>query len=156
MVIIQALTSAIFGEGITRIVKKLNEVKPKDVQIVQVKQDPDGFSFTELEKVKTTSKTWNNKDNANLIFENSLEKESIVKEISLTPDTNFKTKGKVIVTVDDATIFRSKTFDAFEDVVDITIKVNKTIQKDSKVKIFIVNSDDVTEVGLTASVRFGE
>lgn len=123
---------------------------------VIVKQDPNTFSSSELEKAKTTSKIFGNlKTNPQLTFENILEKESVVKEITIIPDSIFKTKGKLIITIDDSVVFKSKSFDAFEDILSDTIPINKTISQDSKVKIFMISSDG-SEVGLTAQVTFGE
>ncbi len=155
MVVIQALTSAIFGLGIDKIVNKINEIKPKEIQIVNVKQSPNSYSITELDKVTTTNKKWTTKDNPNLEFENPLQKESVVKEISIIPDTNFKIKGKIRITIDDVDVFTSKSFTAFENVIDDTVKINKTINQDSKVKIFLISSDG-TQVGVTIQVTFGE
>ena len=136
------------------ITSKLDEVKPKDVQVVEVRQNPDTFSYSELDKATTTNTKWTVKDKPILEFENKLFKSSIVKSVSLRPDTVFKTKGKMIVTVDDSEIFVSKGFDAFEDVIDLVIPVNKTIDQDSKIKIFMISSD-ASAVGMTALVSFG-
>ena len=145
----------IFSRFSDNIIEKLDEIKPKDVQIVQVRQDPDSFSNSELDKVTTTNQKWTNKDNALLIFENPLEKETIVREISLSPDTPFKTKGKLMITIDDVDVFKSKSFTSFEDVIDLVIVIRKTILQDSKVKFFMISSDG-TAVGMTALVSFGE
>ncbi len=156
MVLIQALTSAIFGEGINRLIKKLDEIKPKDIQIVNVKNNPDEFSRTILDDGTTTNKKWGDlKSNPDLEFENPLEKETIVSEIDIVPDTAFKTKGKCIITVDDIPVFQSKNFSSFTLINENVIKVNKTIQKDSNVKVFMISSDG-SAVGLTVQVRFGE
>jgi len=155
MVITQAIASAIMSLFTNKILDKLDEVKPKDIQIVNVKQDPDSYSISEVAKVKTANQKWTSKDNPILTFENSLEKESIIKEISIIPDNLFKTKGKLIITVDDVPVFRSRTFDSFEDVQQSVIKINKTILQNSKVKIFMISSDGA-EIGLTAQVTFGE
>ncbi|MCJ8305659.1 MAG: hypothetical protein HRU07_01255 [Nitrosopumilus sp.] len=150
-----AVLSTFLNELVRRFSKKLDEVKPKDRQIVIVKQDPNSFFKSELVKVKTDKKKWTTKDKPILQFENILEKESIVKEISIIPDKNFKTKGKLLITVDDSEIFQSKTFDAFEDVAELVIPINKTIQQNSKIRLFMISKDDA-EIGLTAFVTFGE
>jgi len=155
VIITQAILSAIFGMFSDRIIKKLDEVKPKEVQIVQIKQSPDEYSLTELDKVKTTSQKWTNKDNPLMSFENPLKEETIVKEISLMPDVLFKTKGKLLITIDDVDVFRSKSFDAFENIQDTVVSIHKTITQDSKVKFFMISSDG-SEVGMTAQVTFGE
>jgi len=155
MVITQAIASAIMSLFTNKILDKLDEVKPKDIQIVNVKQDPDSYSISEVAKVKTANQKWTSKDKPLLTFENSLEKESTVKEISIIPDNLFKTKGKLIITVDDVPVFRTRTFDSFEDVQQSVIRINKTILQNSKVKIFMISSDGA-EIGLTAQVTFGE
>lgn len=136
------------------ITTKLDEVKPKDVQVVEVRQNPDTFSYSELDKATTTNQKWTTKDFPIIKFENKLFKASIVKSVSLRPDTAFKTKGKMIVTIDDSEIFVSRGFDAFSDVIDITIPANKTIEQDSLIKIFMISSDGAP-VGMTVLVLFG-
>lgn len=150
------ITEAILSTVLGKFGDKLTDaLKPKDVQAVKIKQDPDSFSSTEIEKAKTIEQKWTNKDNPILKFENVLEKDSIVKQVSLIPDTAFKTKGKIRITIDDVDVFKSRTFDSFEDVVDTVVPINKTISQDSKVKIFMISSDG-TAVGITAQVTFGE
>ena len=136
------------------IASKLDEIKPKDVQIVEVRQNPDSFSYSELDKQTTTNQKWSTKDFPIIKFENRLFASSIVKSISLRPDTLFKTKGKIIVTVDDSEVFVSKGFNSFEDVIDLVIPVNKTIEQDSLIKIFMISSDG-SIVGMTVLVSFG-
>ena len=145
----------IFSRFSDNIIKKLDEIKPKEIQVVMVKQNPDTYSITELDKKTTTNEKWTVKDKPIMKFKNVLEKQGIVKEISLRPDNAFKTKGKCIITVDDSEVFISKSFTSFEDIIDTTIPVNKTIEQDSKVKIFMISSDG-TAVGLTAQVTFGD
>ena len=145
----------IFSRFSDNIVKKLDEIKPKEIQVVIVKQNPDTYSITELDKKTTTNEKWTTKDFPIMKFKNVLEKQGIVKEISLRPNTAFKTKGKCIITVDDSEVFISKSFISFEDIIETTIPVNKTIEQDSKVKVFMISSDG-TAVGLTAQVTFGD
>lgn len=145
----------IFGTFSDNIVKKLDEVKPKDVQVVIVKQNPNTFSSTILEKGTTTNEKWQNKDFPILKIENSLAEASKIEEITLIPNANFKTKGKVIITVDDSEVFQSKGFNAFENVIDTKLKINKTINQDSKVKLFMISSDG-SAVAMTMQVQFGE
>lgn len=152
--IVETALSSLFGALGARLEKKLDEIKPKEIQTVTVKEDPDTYSITELDRATTTSKKWNNKDNPNLQFENVLEKISTVKEISITPDAIFKTKGMVIITIDDSEVFKSKSFSAFTNITDSTIQINKTIQQNSKVKVFIISSDG-TEIALTVQVTLG-
>lgn len=149
-----AILSTFLNQIVILFNKKIDEGKDKP-QIVRVTQDPDDYSNSELEKVKTTNKKWTNKDKPLLKFDNILEKETIVKEVSLTPDETFRTKGKIIITVDDSTVFKSKTFDAFENLQDTLIAIRKTIQQDSKVKVFMISSDG-SQVGMTVQVTFGE
>lgn len=151
--------STIFGEWGNKLSKKLDEVKtelkPKEIQIVHVKEDPDSYSITIINDVTTTNQKWTNEDKPILEFENELKKESIVRQISIIPDTNFKTKGKIIVTIDDIPVFISKSFTSFEKLSESTIIINKTIKQDSKVKFFLISSDGLA-VGITAQVTFGE
>jgi len=155
MILTQAIASSLLGIFTDKIINKLDEVKPKETQIVKIKNEPDGFSITILDDVNTTSQKWKNKDNADLEFENELSKESILKEISIVPDTSFKTKGKIMITVDDSVVFRNRKFTSFQNVLSSEIKINKTIQQDSKVKIFIISSDG-SSVSVSVQVTFGD
>ena len=157
--ITEAILGTFFGGLGDKLSKKLdemkNEIKPKDVQLVEVKINPDSFSYTEIDKVTSIGTTWKTKNEANMVFDNTLKKETTVKEISLIPDTNFKTKGKIMITIDDVPIFQSKSFTAFENAGQTTIPVNKTITAISKVKFFIMSSDG-TLIGITGQVTFGD
>ena len=155
--VVSAGLSVVFQEFLNKFQKKLDVLKPKDIQIVNVKQDPDSYSITVLDDVSTTSKKFGNlKDNPDIEFKNELEKESIVKEITIIPNTAFKTKGKIIITVNDVPVFKSKSFTAFQNIISSIIKINKTISQDKKVKVFIVNDDDITSVGVSIQVTFGD
>ena len=61
----------------------------------------------------------------------------------------------MIITIDDSEVFQSKGFDAFEDLKQSIVKINKTINQDSKVKVFMISSDG-TSVGMTLQVTSGE
>ena len=149
--------SVLFNEFFEKLQKLFAENKPPEIQKVVVKQDPDEYSNTVLDKVSTTNKKWADSypHKPDLVFENVLEKESIVKEISLMPDIAFSTKGKIMITIDDVDVFKSQSFDAFENIQDTVIKIRKTIQKDSKVKVFMISSDG-SAVAMTLQVTFGE
>lgn len=145
----------IFSRFSDNIVEKLDEIKPKDVQVVIVKQNPNTFSSSILQKASTIKQKWTVKDKPILEIANVLAQASIIEEITLIPDNNFKTKGKVIITVDDSEVFQSKGFNAFENIIDTKLKINKTINQDSKVKLFMISSDG-TAVAMTMQVQFGE
>lgn len=146
----------IFSKFSNNIVEKLDELKSPEVQVVSVQMDPNTFSRTELEKVTATNQKWTTKDFPQLQFKNDLRKSTIVEEISLVPDTAFKTKGQCYVTIDDSVvILAKKTFDIFSNIQESKIKTNKTIKQDSKIKLFMRSSDG-SAVGLTMQVTFGE
>lgn len=155
-VVVGASLSVLFNELFDKLFKKIDGIKPKDVQVVNVKQDPNEFSRSILDDTTTTETQFKDlKTSPQLTFENPLEKEAIVEQIDIIPDTAFKTKGKCIITVDDIPVFQSKNFTSFTLISEDVIKVNKTIDKDSKVKVFMISSDG-TAVGLAVQVRFGE
>jgi hypothetical protein len=136
-------------------IKKRFQEQNDTLQSITVKQEPNPYSMTLLEKVKTTNTKPVTKDNPHLEFPNILKKDkSIVKEILIVPDVSFKTKGKVLITIDDSPVLNSK-FGSFEDIPSLIIKINKSIKQDSKVKLFLTSSDG-TEIGLTAQVTFSE
>ena len=154
MPITEIVLAGLFSKLTDDLTKTIDNNSEK-TKIVTVKQNPDGFNSTELDYAETMQTKFGTRDNPNLEFENILEKESIVKEISMIPDESFTTKGKVIVTIDDSVVFRNKKFDSFRDLGTSVIKINKKISQDSKVKFFII-SQDGTLVRLTAQVTFGE
>lgn len=157
MVLTEALLSAVFGEAIQKyLLPKLDELKPKEIQVVNVKPNPEEFSITILDDATTTLQSFGDlKTKPQLTFENPLEIDSFIQEITILPDTAFKTKGKCIVTVDDIPVFKSKKFTSFSLISETVIKVNKTIKKDSKLKVFMISSDG-SAVGLAVQVTFGD
>lgn len=155
MVVLQALTSAIFGMGIDKVIKKIDETKPKDIQVVNVKQNPNTYTITEIARVSTTNKKWSTQDHPLLTFENALKKDSIIKSISIIPDEAFRIGGKLLITVDDVPVFRSRTIDSFKDIQASNIEINKSVSQDSEVKVFLTSFDGVL-VSVTIQVTFGE
>ena len=154
MPITEIVLAGLFSKLTDDLTKSIDDNSEK-TKIVTVKQNPDGFNSTELDYAETIQTKFGTRDNPNLEFENILEKESIVKEISLIPNVNFKSKGKVFVTIDDSVVFKNNKFDSFKDLSSSIIKINKKISQNSKVKIFII-SQDGTSVRLTVQVTFGE
>ena len=57
------------------------------------------------------------------------------------------------ITIDDAPVFEMKNFGDLTDVPQTIIPVNKTINQNSKVKIFLI-SDDGSIIALTTQVTF--
>jgi len=149
------------GAGIEifkQIQKTLIEIKeelPKPKPVVVVQQ-VDKFSFTEIGRASTTSGT--RPKTPDLTFDNPRDIESVIKEISYTPDTAYKTQGMISVQVDDVEIYKNKAVADFTDVSDGVIPMpdGKTIKRNGTVKVFIWNGTDTDAVALTVQVTFSE
>jgi len=123
-----------------------------------VKDHPDTFSVSEIGRKSTTNTSRQNDDNPDLEFQNPLDIEAVVREITFIPNSAFKTKGMLVVTINDVTIFSNKVVADFTDVTDgkIPIPEGKTIKRKDKVKVFIWNGTDSNAVILTVQVTFAE
>ncbi len=114
------------------------------------------FSYTELDDETTTQKEFN-KDEPNLVFDNPYKRTCLVKEISIIPDDNFKTKGMIEIYIGDEIFFRNKKFGNFKHISEslTSIMGGKKINPNNSITMYLKSSDGA-KVGITAQVTFGE
>jgi len=152
--LVSAALSTLFGALGQKIIDNANE-NQKKIQTVKVIQNANEFSNSLLSFAETSSQEWRIGQKPDLEFKNILEKEkTVVKEISMFPDANFKTKGSCIVTIDDSEVFQSQKVGSF-NLNEVVIPINKTINHKSQIKFFIISSDG-SIVRLITLVTFGE
>lgn len=136
--------------------KKLDDIKPKEIQKVVVIPKSENFSFIEVGRASTTSQTRPNAPN--IEFQNPRDRPSSITEISIVPDVNFRTKGMIEITANDVILYRTKAAGDFTDIGDDTtvFKGGKTIQANQKIKVYLWNGVDANSVAITAKITFGE
>ena len=135
--------------------KEILQQDKSNIQKVRVVLNPKSYSYTELGRATTTNTV--KQDDADLEFQNPLDKEIVVKSVSMIPDSDFKTKGMALIKVNGTTIFKNKAVADFTDLVDTVVEIleGKTIDPKEKLEVFIW-SPDGTIVSLTLQVTFGE
>lgn len=135
--------------------KQILQQDKSNIQKVRVVLNPKSYSYTELGRATTTNISKQN--DADLEFENPLDKEIVVKTVSIVPDSSFKTKGMMLIKVNGTTIFKNKAVADFTDVSESIVEIleGKTIDAKEKLEVFIW-SPDATSVSLTSQVTFGE
>ena len=127
-------------------------------KITTVRFQPEYFTKSIIDDT-TTTKTEFDMNYPDLVFEMPYSNsECFLRELSIIPDENFKTKGKVRIIVNDREIFETVKFGNLKNVLESLsiyrggIPISKHTQH--AVKIFII-SEDATPVNLTVSVLFG-
>lgn len=154
----EAVTMKLVSEIIDKL-RPLLQMGKKIPQIVTIRADPDLFTFTEMGRATTTSKTYDLESATTTItITNPLDRDTTVKEISLVPNANFKTNGIVAVHVDERKVLNQKAVADWTDLSELIIKFNqgKRIRQKRDLKIAIKNDDASTSVSLTAVVTFGD
>ena len=137
--VVDGVVAGLVSRALDKVITKMNDLKPKDVQLVMVQEKPDSYSYTEIDRATGDKQKWDMK-NPDAEFKNVLKQESKVREISVVPDTVFKSKGMFIITVDDIPVVKSKSFTAFTDPDYGKFKINQTIARDKSVKVFLLSS----------------
>lgn len=152
-----AITMKMVNEIINKLTPLLNLGK-KIPQIVRIKPDPDKFSFSQLKRATSTSKTYPDDESPDIEIANPLDRDTSVKEISLVPDAGFKTNGIVRIFIDEVRVFKSDEAANFTDIADNSIKFNegRRIKQKRSVKVFIKNDDGSTSISLAVQVTFGD
>jgi len=154
--------NAVIFSAVGKLTEKISEnldlfKKEKDKpQAVKMILEPDSFSYTELGRATTILQS--KQKSPDLEFKNPLDSQDvIVTEFSIIPNSSFKTKGMVELTVNDVTLFKNKAVADFTDISESVVKIiqGKTIKPSKSLKVFIW-SPDGTSVSLTNQVTFGE
>jgi len=94
---------------------------------------------------------------AQFVFDNPLKQDVKLLNLSFVPDTNFKTKGVIIVLVNGTELVPETAVGTFTDPSDFAVPIPRgglTLRRDEKVEIFIW-SPDATAIALTAAPLFG-
>ena len=166
---IGSVIAMLLREGATKIQaktdKKKNELEisfqpikseKRETITIPVSKNADNFSFTEIGRVKSTNSE--KQETPDLEFDNPRKIDSTVTAISLIPDSAFRTDGMLLITINKVKVFANKAVLDFTDVNSIlkTILRGKKIRANDKVRVFIWNGSDTTEIALTVLVTFAE
>lgn len=136
--------------------KQFEKLKMPEIQKVITVDKPAKFSLTEINRASTTANA--RPSTPNMEFSNPRDSESIIEQISVVPDANFRSEGMVEIQVNDAPVYRTKSVGAFIDTGDDTtvFKRGKLVNNGDTIKVFIWNGVDTDSVALTVKITFGE
>ena len=115
----------------------------------------DVFLFTKLDRGTSTATVYPKV--ADIKIKNPLDKKLKVMEITILPDSSFKTKGLCRIQIDENVVFEVDTVADLTDVTEYNVPLEhgKTIQRGKSVEVFLKTSDGTSSI-LTIFVTFGE
>jgi hypothetical protein len=144
-----------FTSTLGLIQKKLDEVKPKAIQLVKIVFDPDAFSYSKVSRATTTGNT--KALGATISFANPRDLDTSISKIILTPDAGFKVNGMIEVEANEVSLFTNTSVADFTDLPSVTIEFpnGKILKRNKKLNIFIWSPSSVA-IALTAQAVFGE
>ena len=154
-VVVAGVTKVMNDTVFPRLEKKIDD-NTKEIQKVKVVHDEDDYVYARLKRITSTNQEI--QKNADRIVANPLKVPVKIKSISVICDSVFKTKGMLVITVNDVEVFRNETVADFTDVTSMNIPLspqNKTLKPDKSVKFFIWNGTDSNAVALTTFVHLG-
>lgn len=131
--------SLLFTVG-ERILKKLEELKPKEIQKVAIVTEPYTMTKTVIDRISTSATK--EPDKADMEIKAPVDAECRVLSITLIPDATFKTEGLFCLKINDVEELR---IDAQADLTDFgTINVplpneGKVLQRGKSVKVLAWN-----------------
>ena len=115
--------------------------------------------MTDFQKNISTSNT-SRPITPQLTITNPLDKISFVNLLEIVPDAEFTLKGKLIITINDVTVFdNSEDSNSFKQVMRKLIPLdNPELRKGSsgKIKFFVWNGSDSNTVEISIGVSIGE
>ena len=139
-----------------KIIESLNDTRPKPVEVTFTKKIPVRWDYTVCDK-KSSTKSKYEIEKPDLEIEAPDEFTRSIESISVTGDTVLLENAKMVITVDDAKIFETKSFGSLQyaNGVSIIFDNGYSISQHQKVK-FYAFTEDGDEVNFSAIVRFGE
>lgn len=138
------------------IIKLLNENRPKEVQVVQVRKVPDSWGVS-ISDIKSGSFDKLNLDKPLIEIKHPDKIPRTIREISITGDITFLNDAKIFVYIDGLPAFQSKSYGVSKYSAGVEIKFDNgfVLDPQKSVKIYAF-----TEIGslieVSAIVRFGE
>lgn len=136
------------------LLQKIYDSLNKSLQITQEKP----YSRVKVEtKLGKSTLTRQELDEPTITIEN-LKNVSFLKEISFVVDTNFSTKGKMVVNIDEVEFYTSKDLETFAlaSIQTITFDKGLRIKRDTKIEFFIWNAVDETEVRVGITLTYSD
>ena len=140
-VVVAGVTKVMNDTVFPRLEKKIDD-NTKEIQKVKVVHDEDDYVYARLKRITSTNQEI--QKNADRIVANPLKVPVKIKSISVICDSVFKTKGMLVITVNDVTSMN----------IPLSPQ-NKTLKPDKSVKFFIWNGTDSNAVALTTFVHLG-
>lgn len=151
----EAATMKIVEEIMSKIAGLI--IKGKKIpQLVRVIHEPRKFRKTEIDRATTSSSTFPDQDSPDIEIKNPLDRTTMIKSISLIPDSTFKTNGRVKIFVDEVLVLEDSAAADWTDLIDFILDFEggREIQQNRSVIALIKTSSGTS--ALTLVVTFGD
>ena len=139
-----------------KIIEILNESRPKEIQVTHVKKVPVKWDLSICD-TKTVNYNFFDVDKPVIAIEAPDKITRTVREISLTGNSHFISKAKLLIYINDSKVFECQSFNSLKNSSGVLLKFADgfVIEPQKKVKIYAFTKDGYS-ITIEAIVRFGE
>ncbi len=113
------------------------------------------LTFQKVEPFSITTTATTKPDSPNKKIENPLKKDIFVNGIELMLHPEFTKKGKLLITVNEVSVFENETEELF-GYSKYPIPLGKTLKRSNSIKIFAWNGDDSNKLLVTGNIFLAE
>ena len=154
-----SLDTAVTNKVISEIMSKLGSViiKGKQIpQLVRIINEPRKFRKTKVDRASSTATVFPDAENPDLEIKNPLDRNTMIKSISLIPDATMKTNGRVKIFVNEVLLLEDTAAADWTDIIDyqLDLEGGKEIDAGMSVTAFLLTNAGA--VALTLVVTFGD
>lgn len=150
------IMSIVTSAGFAKAIEKVEGAIKKNIVRVEVVTKPYEFGKPILDRSTTTSNA--RAETPSVKIENPLDRDVRIFAISLIPNANFKTSGRLEIQINQVTYLDEKSASAFTDIVDINLPIppeGELLKAGESIDFNIRNDDNATSVSLTVLVYLG-
>lgn len=150
-----AITKSLVEEVMSKIAGLIIKGK-KTPQLVRVIHEPRKFRKTKVDRTTTTSSTFPDQESPDIEIKNPLDRTTMIKSISLVPDSTFKTNGRVKIFVDEVLVLEDSAVADWTDLSEFVLDFEggREIKQNRSVIALIKTSSGTS--ALTLVVTFGD
>jgi len=148
-------TTNILNKITTKLGKVIFEGK-KIPQLVRIINEPRKYRRTFIKRATTTDTEFQDDETPLIEIQNPLDQDTIIKSISLVPDSTFKTNGQIIVKVDNVTVLDDSAVGDWTDISEFVLDFEggRKIKARRFVTAFVKTSSGTSAITLV--VTFGD
>ena len=147
------------SKGFGKIIEMFESVLKKDkknIQRVEVVTKPYEFGKPIMDRAVTSSNA--RPETPSIKIENPLDRDIRIFEISMVPNANFKTNGRLEIQINGVTYLDEKPAATYTDPIEINLPIppeGELLKAGESIDFNIRNDDDATSVALTVLVYLG-